>query len=735
MSENWSIAEVLLDQSLQKPLDYAIPLELQGKIQIGMRVEVPIQKGHRLGTISLLKQSSPFTVRPIARLLQGDTLADPLWNLADWIARYYCCSMQRALKCLTPPHVRKETQLKTKLRASLAITHEEALKIASSGGPQGAIVEALLNAPKPPAVADLLKALNLSRSPLETLVKKQIVRVEPIAELSIDETEFFPTHAKKLNTEQQSALDHIAKDLETNLFSTHLLYGVTGSGKTEVYLQAIQKALDLGKGALLLVPEIALTAQTIERFRARFGLKIAILHHRRSIQERASAWKGLQSGEIKIAIGARSAIFSPVQNLGLILIDEEHDSSYKQTEESPTYHARDVAVMRAKLEKAVVVLGSATPSLESFANAKSGKYHLHTLASRATNAALPEVRIIDLKRAMDQNGGFTHFAPELLDGIRDRAAKGEQTLLLLNKRGYHRMQLCKECKSIVKCPHCDLSLTYHRESNELRCHLCDHTTFPQKACASCGASATLEFKGFGTEHAERSLHAILPSIRTLRMDRDTTRKKNSHEEIFQAFRSHKADVLIGTQMIAKGFHFPSVTLVGVLNADASLQIPDFRASESIFQLITQAAGRSGRADLPGEVILQTFLPDHPLLALAARQDYLAFYESETNDRKLFDFPPFCRLIKLVFYGKNAEEVCSAGESFRKALIESGMSGEILPLVPSGHPKIKDNYYYQFIIKTLKTAALSRQIAILQMTHPIPRNVANLIDIDPISTFF
>ena len=735
MPENWSIAEITLDESLQKPLDYAIPPELQGRIQIGMRVEVPMQKKLKKGTVSLLKKTSEFSVRPIARLLETAALADPLWNLADWLSRYYCCSLQRALKCLTPPNVRKEMKAKTELRACLAITHAEGLKLAAAGGAQGAVVTALLNAQKPPTVSALIKELGLSRSPVETLIKKGVVRLEEVAQLSIDEADFFPTQPKKLNSEQTECLEAVSKDLEKGHFAAHLLHGVTGSGKTEVYLQAIQKTLDLNKSALLLVPEIALTSQTIERFRARFPLRLAILHHRRSLGERASAWEGLKSGEIKIAIGARSAIFSPAQNLGLIIIDEEHDSSYKQSEEAPTYHARDLAVMRAKFENAVILLGSATPSLESFANAKNGKYRLSTLSTRATNATLPKVRIIDMKRAMDKNGGFTHFSQELLEAIKDRTEKGEQTLLLLNRRGYHRLQICKECKTIVKCPHCDLSLTYHKETNELRCHLCDYTLPPQRQCASCGASATLEFKGFGTEHAERSLHAVFPSVRTLRMDRDTTRRKNSHEEIFQAFRSHKADVLIGTQMVAKGFHFPSVTLVGILNADASLQIPDFRASEAIFQLITQAAGRSGRADLPGEVILQTFMPEHPLLNLAAKQDYLAFYESESKERELFGFPPFCRLIKLIFSGPEAPEVEAAGEAFRSALLAATPETHCLPLVPSGHPKIKDKYYYQFIIKTLKTALLSRQIAILRMTHPLPRKVNILIDVDPISTFF
>ncbi len=402
----------------------------------------------------------------------------------------------------------------------------------------------------------------------------------------------------------------------------------------------------------------------------------------------------------------------------------------------PTYHARDIAVMRAKQERCVAILGSATPSLESFRNAETNKYTLSSLTSRATSAPMPNVRIIDMKTAFERSGGFTHFSQELLDAIKKKCDAGEQTLLLLNKRGYHRMQLCAECRHIIKCPHCDISLTYHREKNELRCHLCDHGALLERKCPSCGSPSSLEFRGFGTEHVERTLHAIFPSIRTLRMDRDTTRRKDSHDELFKQFRAHKADILIGTQMIAKGFHFPSVTLVGVLNADASLQIPDYRASESVFQLITQVAGRAGRAELSGEVILQTFLPDHPLLRLAADQDYLSFYRRELEDRRLFSFPPFCRLIKLVFSGADEQEVAREAASFHEELLKRAPpDSQFLPPLPAGHFKVKDLYRVQFLIKTIQILPLSDAIQALKASRPIKRSVSLLIDIDPISTFF
>ena len=431
-----------------------------------------------------------------------------------------------------------------------------------------------------------------------------------------------------------------------------------------------------------------------------------------------------------LAIGARSAIFCPARNLGLIIIDEEHDSSYKQSGEAPAYHGRDVAVMRAYLEKATILLGSATPSLESYLNAQKGKYILSTLTTRATAASLPSVTIVDMKRACDRSGGFTHFSPELLQALKQRTAAGEQTLLFLNKRGYHRMQTCAACRTIIKCPHCDLSLTYHRSQHQLACHLCDYQIDPPRECPQCKSTDSIQFKGFGTEHVERSLKAIFPEIRTLRMDRDTTRTKNSHETIFQQFRAHKADVLIGTQMIAKGFHFPSVTLVGILNSDASLQIPDFRSQETLFQLLTQVAGRAGRASLPGEVILQTYFPDHPVFHLAASQDYLAFYKAEIEERRLFAYPPFTHLIRLLFSGPDPIAVEAEAERCRTLLSQHQLANsQILSVAPCGHPKIKDQFRFQFLIKTKSIKPWTPIIAALRSSEKL------LVDVDPISTFF
>ena len=741
LESSTSIAEVLLDQNLEKPLDYSIPANFLGQIRAGLRVEVPVRAQIKKGTISLIKNEAHRPVRPLSNLLpEESSLPESLWKLAQWMARYYCCPLQRVLKQLVPPSIRKDIRPKITTRVTLAISHADAIALSanlrSKQSAQAMILDALLTADGPPILSKLIHDLKLSRAPFASLVKKRAIRFETVAEDLLDEADFFLTQPKILTAEQANCLEKIQNSLTQECFAAHLIHGVTGSGKTEIYLQAIQKAIQLGKSALLLVPEIALTSQTIESFRARFGLKIAIFHHRRSLGERTAAWESLRNGSVNIAIGARSAIFSPAKNLGLIIIDEEHDSSYKQSEEMPTYHARDIAVMRAKMENAVVVLGSATPSLESYYNAQNGKYQLSILQKRATEAPMPKVEIVDMKIAMQRSGGFTHFSQELLDAIKDRCGKGEQTLLLLNRRGFHRMQFCAECRHIAKCPHCDLSLIFHREESELRCHLCNYQAPQLRECPVCRSHSSLEFRGFGTEHVERSLHAIFPSIRTLRMDRDTTRRKESHDDLFKQFRAHKADVLIGTQMIAKGFNFPSVTLVGILNADASLQIPDYRSSESLFQLLIQVAGRSGRAKINGEVILQTFLPDHPMLHLAAKHDYSTFYQHEIEERRLFSFPPFCRLIKIVFTGPDELETRQTADSFYQMLLEKApQNAKFLPPLPSGHPKIKDLYRFHFLIKTNHVQLLSERIMALRSSLSLPRRISLLIDIDPISTFF
>lgn len=731
-------AAVILDKGLDHPLDYGVLTP----VPIGTRVLVPVQNSLRKGTIvALKKKASVAKVQPIKEILSEDSLISPeLFALAEWMSRYYCTSFRKVLKVLLPATIRKETQEKKQFFVRRLLAPKQigdlAVSLRNKHPSQAKILDILIKRPKGILLTELLELSGTSKSPISSLEKKKVVVVEAlqIDRSPLEDMEFFPTKPKVLKEEQKEALDKIAADLKT--FKTHLIHGVTGSGKTEIYLQAIHAARKLNLSVILLVPEIALTSQTIERLKSRFSEKMGILHHRLSDGERFDIWHGMRKGDIKIVVGARSAIFSPLKNLGLVIVDEEHESSYKQTDKQPCYHARDVAIMRGKMEKATVVLGSATPSIESYSNAKSGKYVLSTLKARATDASLPKVKIIDMKTEYAKSEGFTLFCVDLIDGIKERLKKGEQVLLFLNRRGYHTFQTCASCGESIKCPHCSVSLTFHKKTNHLACHLCSYVLSPPPVqCPLCKGAATLNFKGVGTEQVERTLHALFPDIRTLRMDADTTRHKGSHDLLFKQFKAGKADVLIGTQMIAKGLHFPAVTLVGVLNSDGALNLPDFRASEHVFQLLTQVAGRSGRGDLKGEVIIQTSLKEHPIFHHASTEDYPSFYKEEIGARELFTFPPFTRIAKLIFSGKNEGYVKTCAETFYGALLKKLPSSYTLyPVIPSGYAKIKGKFRFKILIKGKNPLFLTTILQETRNALHLPRSITLLIDIDPTSTF-
>ncbi len=745
MSDNpLSIASVVLDAALEKPLDYLVPKELIGKAIPGARVEVPVRGKPCQGTLLALKKESPFrTLKEIIRVI-GDEEALPseLFKLAQWMSNYYGAPLRNIIRSMLPAGVRKDAGHREQWFVGRARTREEiqeAIPAVRTKAPsQALILEAMLQATKGMLLTELLEKAGASRSAVDSLVEKgwlllQKVRID---RSPLENEEYFLTSPKRLNPEQKTALDAILKAIEESKFQTHLLYGVTGSGKTEVYLQAIEKTLSEGRGAIMMVPEIALTMQTIERFRCRFKEKIAVLHHRLSDGERYDAWQSIRKGEVKIVIGARSAVFSPVQNLGLIIVDEEHENSYKQNELMPCYNARDVAVMRGKICEAAVVLGSATPSLESYYNALKGKYVLSKLTMRADTAKLPKVIIVDMKREFEKSQGPTSFSGLLLDGISKRLEKGEQSILFLNRRGYHSMLLCKACGVTVKCPHCDTSLTFHLNENTLSCHLCSYALKPPpRACPSCKSDATMKFRGVGTEHVERALHAIFPQVRTLRVDADTTKHKGSHQKLLRDFGTGKADVLIGTQMIAKGLHFPEVTLVGVLNCDSGLNIPDFRASESTFQLLSQVAGRAGRGVAEGEVIIQTTLPEHSVIRLAAEHNYEAFFKEELSGREIFGYPPFAQLAKIAFQGEDPSAVAQYAE-FVRASMERMLQPNyhLLPVLPSGHAKVKNRYRFQFLVRGPSVMPMVNSYRTVIETHP-SKKVGVMIDVNPYSTFF
>ncbi len=732
-------ATVILDLGIEKCLDYQIPTEWQKQVTPGVTVEVPLMGAKRSGIVRNIKEESEFkAVKPIIRVVSDEVKITPeLFQLAEWVSKYYCSPLGKIIKSILPSPVRKSGKHKMQAFITRARPKDElrelCLSLRQKNPKQAAALDPMLKAKKGLFLSELMEQSGVSKSPIETLIKKGYLHSEQV---KVDRSplrgeEYFRSGPKTLNKDQSSAYQKIAASIEQTRFETHLLFGITGSGKTEVYLQAIAKARENGKGVIILVPEIALTIQTVERFKSRFDESIAVLHHRLSQGERFDEWHRILRGEVQIVIGARSAIFSPIQNLGLIIVDEEHDNSYKQSDESPCYHARDVAVIRGYHTNATVILGSATPSLESFKNAKSGKYTLSTLSQRAEVAKLPKVKLIDMRQEYEKADGNLLFANPLLKQIKERFKNGEQSILFLNRRGYHAFLTCKACSTSIQCAHCDVTLTFHKSERQLRCHICGHTQMPAINCPTCKTDGVMQYKGMGTEKVERTLNALIPEIRTLRLDADTTKHKGSLQKLLRDFGTGKADVMIGTQMVAKGHHFPSVTLVGVLNPDAILNIPDFRAQESIFQLITQVSGRAGRGEMPGEVMIQTCQPDHPTLRFASQQDYLAFYENEIQSREIFSYPPYSVMAKLTFSGKNEGYTFQSSDKFRRAVLQKlPQAYHIHPVLPAAYAKIKDNFRFQFIIRGPSAYCISSALKQIKESSPPPSSVKLLIDINP-----
>lgn len=546
----------------------------------------------------------------------------------------------------------------------------------------------------------------ISRGTIKTAADNQWVDIVEI-ELQRDpygDRIFEADYHKVLNEEQQLAYQKITQAVTDEVSDTFLLQGVTGSGKTEVYLQAISEALALNKTAIMLVPEISLTPQTVNRFKRRFGDEVAVLHSGLSAGEKYDEWRKIERKEARVVVGARSAVFAPLDNLGIIVIDEEHESSYKQ-DETPRYHARDLAIWRSQQHQCPVVLGSATPSLESRARAQKGVYHWLRLNQRAVTAAqLPTVSVVDL-RTEAAKGQMQSFSETLLAKIQDRLDNGEQSVLMLNRRGYSSFVMCRDCGFVLPCPNCDISLTLHMDSKSMKCHYCGHEEGIPNHCPSC-QSPKIRYFGTGTQKVEEELKALFPQARIIRMDVDTTRKKGAHEKLLEAFGNQEADILLGTQMIAKGLDFPNVTLVGVLNADTALNLPDFRAAEKTFQLLTQVSGRAGRGEKKGEVVIQTFNPDHYAIQFAQAQDYEGFYQRELYMRHQGAYPPFYFTVQLV--ASHEDENVAAKKMFQMVrTIQETLSpaSVILGPTPKTVMRVNNRYFYQVVIKYKKEEKL------------------------------
>ena len=596
-------------------------------------------------------------------------------------------------------------------------------------------VQRALNERGPLALAELLRVAGVSRSVVERLERSGGVQVweEPAeAEVSLFDAEFrAPSNA--LNEEQRLAVEEIRGWLESGEFTAGLMYGVTGSGKTEVYLRAVEAALERGRTALLLVPEIALTLWMGRLCRAWFGDTVAVLHSALGEPERAREWWRVRRGEARVVVGTRSAVFAPLENPGLIIVDEEQDSSYKQ-EDAPRYNGRDVAVMRAKLEGAVALLGSATPSLESFHHARQGKYKLLSLASRVENRPLAQVKIVDLREDFRATHRAAPVSEPLRAALAERLAAGTQALVLVNRRGYSWFAMCRSCGASLLCENCSISLTYHRKTERLVCHYCGFSRAVPKSCPKC-ASEYLYYVGAGSEQLEERLHALFPQARVARLDRDTARTKRAFEQVLGAFAAGRVDILVGTQMVAKGHDFQRVTLVGVVSADAQLGFPDFRAAERTFQLLTQVAGRAGRGALAGEVLVETHYPEHYAIELAARQDYAAFFEKELHFRRLMHYPPFASLATLLVRSTNVQQAIRWSRQLEKYFQPMETRG-VRVLGPAAAPlsRLKREYRFQFLLKSPRRAALHSALEgclAFCAEQGIPER-AVLVDVDPVN---
>ncbi|MEH7254322.1 primosomal protein N' [Neobacillus niacini] len=583
--------------------------------------------------------------------------------------------------------------------------------------------------PEPIEMRRLLADLQISAATIKALIEKEYLS-EQYMEVYRDPYEnrtFTRTEPLPLTTDQQRAIGPILDSIENNLHYVFLLYGVTGSGKTEIYLQSIQNVIEKGREAIVLVPEIALTPQMVNRFKGRFGNLVAVLHSGLSAGEKYDEWRKIQRKEVKVVVGARSAIFAPFENLGIIIIDEEHETSYKQ-EEMPRYHAREVAIERAQKNNCPVVLGSATPALESFARAQKGVYKLLSLPNRMNKRALPAVEIIDMREEL-RAGNRSMFSRKLFELLKERIDRKEQSVLFLNKRGHSSFVMCRDCGYVMNCPNCDISLTYHRVKEQMKCHYCGYECHVPQQCPEC-SSDYIRYFGTGTQKVEDELGKILPEAKVIRMDVDTTGQKGAHERLLKEFHEGKADILLGTQMIAKGLDFPNITLVGVLSADTMLHLPDFRSSEKTFQLLTQVSGRAGRHELPGEVIIQTYTPEHYSVELAGTQDYDLFYNREMMMRKARHYPPFYYLALITISHEQIMDVVTATEKIA-AFVRSRLSNHAVVLGPAASPipRINNRYRYHCLIKYKREPELTKTLKTILDQYQADQKSGLLVSID------
>jgi primosomal protein N' (replication factor Y) len=731
-----------------KLLHYRVPEALASAVVVGSLVRVPIMNRLHLGLVGEIGEPVDFPVeklKNVAQLVQPfPALTPDLLGLARWMAAYYACGIDTIIETMLPAAVRNDAGMKTEKLLSIAtkLSPEELEKLSHRAPQQAKLYGFLAQQFKPQKKSLVIARLGMTAAVVAGLVKRGILReetrrVERVAYADDWGTgEVVAALPPLLNDEQKAAGDALAAGLKAEKFGVTLLHGVTGSGKTEVYLRAVHDALEAGGGVVFLVPEVALTPQTVARLRGRLeaiapGQKTVVWHSHLSEGERIDGWHALASGEARVVVGARSAIFAPVHNLRLIVVDEEHEPAYKQ-DETPRYHGRDVAVMRAKLAGALCILGSATPSLESFANAEAGKYGLLQLTKRVDSRKLPDIDVVDMRIEVMRSRGLTTLSQRLVNAMQARFERREQTILFINRRGYSSSMLCTDCGHVEECEHCSITMTYHRSDERLRCHLCGSERPAPLTCPKC-RSVKIRWRGLGTQRVEEAVRRVVPRARIERMDADTMSKKNRFRQVLGDFRAGKIDVLVGTQMIGKGLDFPNVTLVGLIDADISMHIPDFRANERTFQLLVQVAGRAGRGDRAGEVVVQTFTPQAEAIQFSRHADFAGFAASELKVRKDFRYPPYRHLIHHGFRGPNPEKLQFFAEQWAKRVeAELGDKVELRGPSPSPIEKIKDEYRWQLWYFTSQVTKVVAELTKLRGEFAWPDDMIQVLDVDPMN---
>lgn len=734
---------------LEQSLSYKVPEALQGKLMVGCLVKIPLGSRTVQGIIASLDHDDSVPaarLKYIVHLEQSFPVLTPaLIRLANWVAEYYGCALNSVWDTMLPGVLRKGVRPKEERFLKLQRRLEEAeVETLKKRAPQQfrvyqAFARQLHSLPLPRN--SILQKLKVTPAVADSLVEKGILseerktsRRDPYADELGNAEAVASEQIFILNGEQELAVQNMSRALDNRQYHTHLLHGVTGSGKTEVYLALLEKVLAEGGAAIFLVPEVALTPQTLGRLRSRLekisGQTAVVWHSMLSDGERFDAWKALASGEVRLVVGARSAVFAPVPNLRLIIVDEEHEPAFKQ-DETPRYHGRDVAVYRCFLENAMCVLGSATPCLETLANARSGKYQLSLLNERVDNRRLPLVHVVDMKLESRRNKGPAVFSRLLEEKMRQCFEKGEQCILFINRRGFDSSVQCLDCGHVGMCDHCDISMTHHRADNILRCHLCGHEEYVPKFCPQC-RSPNIRFRGSGTQKVEMFARKILPMANIVRMDADTMGKKHLFRSLLNDFRTGKIHVLVGTQMIAKGLDFPNVTLVGLMDADLSMHVPDFRAAERTFQLVVQVAGRAGRGDRAGEVVVQTYLPHAEPIQYGRHQDFNGFADEEMANRKEFGYPPFRHLIHHMFRSRNREKVEFYATQWVKYIekdIKPEERVEIRGPAPCPVERVQDYFRYQVWYFVPQVTPFMRRMKVWRNQFPWDREVIEVVDAD------